>query len=275
MPATQSPRITLDNGIEIPQLGLGVYQSGAGGETERAVRWALDLGYRHVDTARIYGNEEDVGKAIRASDVPREEIFVTTKLWNSDHGEQQAVRACEGSLKRLGLDHVDLYLVHWPVAKVRRASWKGLTQLLESGKCRAIGVSNYTIRHLDEMAADGGVVPAVNQVELHPFLTQEALVARCREAGIVVEAYSPLARGKRMKHPTLARVAERAGKTPAQVLVRWSIQRGYVVIPKSVKRERIEENARVFDFVLPDDDMQRLDACNEDLRTSWDPTDAP
>ncbi|HVY47747.1 MAG TPA: aldo/keto reductase [Minicystis sp.] len=267
--------IKLNNGVEIPQVGLGVFRAAAGEETRRAVRWALEIGYRHVDTARVYGNEQDVGEAIRESGVPREEVFVTTKLWNSDHGKDKAARACEESLKRLGFDYVDLYLIHWPQEGLRRESWKALTKLLESGKCRAIGVSNYTIRHLEEVLSTSDVVPAVDQVELSPFLHQKKLLDFCEKKKIVVEAYSPLVKGKRMQHPTVVKVAQKVGKTPAQVLIRWSMQHGCVVIPKSVKKERIDENFGVFDFALDVDDMRLLDESDENLLTSWDPTYVP
>jgi methylglyoxal/glyoxal reductase len=269
------PTIKLNNGVEIPQVGLGVYEAAAGDETRRAVRTALEVGYRHVDTARIYGNESDVGAAIRESGVPREQLFVTTKLWNSDQGNAKSAAAFEGSLKRLGLEYVDLYLIHWPVQGARGDSWRELEKLLAAGKCRAIGVSNYTIRHLEELLATSDVVPAVNQVELSPFLSQKALVDFCAAKNVVVEAYSPLVKAQRMKHPTLVKVAASYQKTPAQILVRWSMQHGLVVIPKSVKKERIAENFGVFDFTIGADDMRQLDALDEGFRTSWDPTDAP
>jgi diketogulonate reductase-like aldo/keto reductase len=260
--------------VEIPRLGLGVWQTGKGCETYDAVRAALDSGYRHIDTAKIYGNEQDVGRAVRESNVPRTDIFVTTKLWNADHGYDQAKRACEKSLSALGLDYVDLYLIHWPERR-RLDSWRALVELHQTGRCRAIGVSNFTTDHLEELLHASNVVPAVNQVEIHPFLTQEGLVAFCEENGIVIEAYSPLTHGKRLGHPAVVSVARKLGKTPAQVLIRWSLQRGFVVLPKSANKSRIVENASVYDFAISPDDMQMLDQQDEDLRTCWDPTDAP
>lgn len=273
--STLSSRISLSNGMEIPVLGLGVYQSRPGEETRAAVAAALALGYRHVDTARVYGNEADVGAALAASALPREAVFVTTKLWNDDHGYDATLRACDASLRRLGVERVDLYLVHWPVPGLRRETWRAMERLLADGKARAIGVSNYTIRHLEELLASASVPPAANQVELHPFLPQPQLVAFCRKHGIQIEAYAPLVKARRMEHPVLRRVAEKHGRTPAQVLVRWSLQHGYVVIPKSIRPERIRENADVFGFALDADDLAAMDALDEGFRTSWDPTDVP
>ena len=267
----------LNNGVEIPILGLGVYQSRAGTETRDAVRFALEVGYRHIDTARIYGNEKDVGAAVRASGIPRSEIFVTTKLWNSDHGYDNAIRACNDSLKRLGLDYIDLYLVHWPVEKSRLESWRALETLLAEGICRAIGVSNYMVRHLNELLAHCKVVPAVNQIEMNPYIYQHFLdvVKMCRKEGVVVEAYSPLTKAQRLKDPRLIKIAEKYHKSAAQILIRWALQHEFVVIPKSAKAERIRENADVFDFNISDDEMAELDSFNEDLVTGWDPTHAP
>lgn len=273
--STLSSRISLSNGVEIPVLGLGVYQSRPGEETRAAVAAALALGYRHVDTARVYGNEADVGAALAASALPRDAVFVTTKLWNDDHGYDATLRACDASLRRLGVERVDLYLVHWPVPGLRRETWRAMERLLADGKARAIGVSNYTIRHLDELLASASVPPAANQVELHPFLPQPQLVAFCRKHGIQIEAYAPLVKARRMEHPVLRRVAEKHGRTPAQILVRWSLQHGYVVIPKSIRPERIRENADVFGFALDADDLAAMDALDEGFRTSWDPTDVP
>ncbi len=276
MNLTITSRATLANGVQIPYLGLGVFKADPGGEARMAVRRALEIGYRHVDTAAIYHNEADVGAAIRDSSIPREDIFVTTKLWNRDHGRDRAIRACRDSLGRLGLDYVDLYLVHWPVKGVRRDTWRGMVTLLRDGLCRAIGVSNYTVRHLAELLDDDHeVVPAVNQVEFNPFLYQRELLAFCRERGIQLEAYSPLARGKKLDHPVLRDVAARYAVTPAQVMIRWALQHDLVVIPKSVNPDRLAENAGVFGFSIGADDMARLDALDEGLRLSWDPSDAP
>ena len=268
-------RIRLNDGVEIPRLGLGVYQAPAGPIARAAVRAALDVGYRLVDTARIYGNEEDVGLAIRESGLPREDVFVTTKLWNSDHGHEAALRACEGSLQRLGLDYVDLYLIHWPVPGRREETWEALVRLRREGKCRSIGVSNYTIQHLEELLDRSGVAPAVNQVEFSPFTYQRELLEFCRRRGIRLEAYSPLTKGQRLGDPRLTSLAVRYRKSPAQILIRWCLQHDLVVIPKSTRPERIRENAAVFDFEIAPQDMAALDAFDERLRTGWDPTGAP
>jgi len=267
--------VKLNNDVRMPILGLGVYQSPPGGVTRNAVNFALRIGYRHVDTARIYGNEADVGEAVRESGVPREDLFVTTKLWNSDQGYDSTLRAFEGSLKRLGLDYLDLYLVHFPVPDVRKETWRAMETLLQKERCRAIGVSNFTIRHLEELIEESHVTPSVNQVEFHPFLYQKELLKYCQNRGIQVEAYSPLARGERLKHPRIISLATKYSKTPAQLMIRWGIEHGLVVIPKSTREERIRENSQVFDFDISDDDMRSLDSLNQDLRLNWDPTNVP
>jgi diketogulonate reductase-like aldo/keto reductase len=265
--------LPLATGARIPQVGLGVYQSPRGAPTRDAVVTALRLGYRHIDTARIYENEADVGEGLRASGVPREQVFVTTKLWNSDQGYDSALRAFDGSLKRLGLDYVDLYLIHWPVAGKRADSWRALEHLLAEKRARAIGVSNYMKPHLEELFSHAKVTPAVNQIELTPFLQRRETVELCHAKGIVVEAYSPLTRGKRLGHPVIVDVARKVGRTPAQVLLRWGIQKGVVVLPKSIHEARIAENAALFDFALDADAMGHLDALEEGLATGWDPSD--
>jgi diketogulonate reductase-like aldo/keto reductase len=272
---TIQSRTKLNNGVEIPVLGLGVYQSPPGQATQNAVKWALEYGYRHVDTARIYGNEKDVGLGLRESRVPREDVFITTKLWNSDHGYEPALRACEESLRRLGLSYVDLYLIHWPEPGARGETWKAMVKLHNDGKCRAIGVSNYTIRHLKELLDGSDVVPAVNQVEFHPFLYQKELLDFCRANKVQLEAYSPLTRAERLHHPKVLATAARHKRSPAQVLIRWSLQHGLVAIPKSTRRERILENSLVFDFSLSKEEMETLNSLNEGYRTSWDPTGMP
>ncbi len=274
-------RIPLKHGtttaVEIPVFGLGTYRSPRGQGTRDAVLQALELGYRHVDTARAYGNEKDVGAAIRESGVPREEVFITTKLWNEDHGFARALGALDESLARLGLDYVDLYLIHWPVRGLREESWRALEALLAEGKTRAIGVSNYMLHHLEELLRLEAMLPAVNQIELSPYNLQsrQQVVSFCREHDIVLEAYSPLTKGQKLKDPELVKLATKYGRSPAQILIRWSLQRGFVVLPKSAKPERIEENAHVFDFELDEADMVALDALDEALATGWDPTDAP
>ncbi len=275
MQATVEPVAKLNNGVVIPRLGLGVYQSPPGQLTQRAVEYALKIGYRHIDTARIYNNETDVGTALRKSGIKREDVFITTKLWNSDHGYETAIKACDDSLKRLGLKYLDLYLIHWPVPEIRNESWTALTKLLKDGKCRSIGVSNYTIQHLTELLEDADVVPMVNQVEFSPFLYQKQLLEYCEKSKIQVEAYSPLTQGAKLNHPTIQQIAKKHSKTPAQVLIRWSLQHNLVTIPKSVREERIRENSQVFDYNLTSEDMRILDSLDENFRNSWDPTNAP
>jgi diketogulonate reductase-like aldo/keto reductase len=264
--------LPLRGGGAIPRLGLGVFQIPPGDATRAAVASALEVGYRHVDTAAIYGNESDVGAAIRASGLPSGSVWVTTKLANADQGAETARRAFETSLARLGFGAVDLYLLHWPQDR-RLESWRILEQLHAEGLARSIGVSNFLVRHLDELLAHASVPPAVNQIELSPFLyrSREDTVLRCAEEGIAVEAYSPLTKGRRLHDTTVGAIAEEVGRTPAQVLIRWSLQRGFVVLPRSSNPARIAENAAVFDFRLDDGQMARLDALDEGLKTGWDP----
>lgn len=262
----------LNNGVEMPMLGIGVWQMAAGKETLDALGFAFEVGYRHVDTAKLYGNEREVGQAVRASGIPREDIFVTTKLWNTDHGFKKALAAFDRSLASLGLDYVDLYLIHWPETGLRGDSWRALEKIYDEGKVRAIGVSNYTIRHLQEVLDAGSVVPAVNQVEFHPWLYQKDLLDYCRNKGILLEAYSPLTKGKMLKDRELGKVAKRYGRSHAQILIRWVLQHDMVVIPKSSNRKRIRENAETFDLELSGEDMSLLDSFNRDLHVTWDPT---
>ena len=262
-------RSTLNNGVQIPQVGLGVWQ--AGGHTKKAVAAALAAGYRHVDTAAVYGNEAPVGAALAESGIAREEIFVTTKLWNADHGYDKALKAFEQSAKRLKLEYVDLYLVHWPVPGLRLETWRAFEQLYADKRVRAIGVSNFMAPHIAELKGNAHVLPAVNQIELTPFLQRTETVALCRELGITLEAYSPLTRGQRLGHPVVTSVAARVGRSPAQVLLRWGIQHDFVVLPKSVTPARIAENAALFDFELDAASMKELDALEENLVTGWNP----
>jgi len=275
MALTLGSRVTLHDGNTMPVLGLGMWQAGSGKQTRKAVATALEIGYRLFDTAKLYGNESDLGTAIRESGIPREEIFVMTKLWNNDQGYESGLRAFEKSRRELGLDYVDLYLIHWPVPGLRQESWKALLKIRDEGLARSIGVSNYTIRHLEELLRATPAPPAVNQVEFHPFLYQKELLEFCVSKKIQLEAYSPLTRGHRLDHPVIAQIAARHGRTPAQVLIRWSLQHGLVVIPKSIRPERIRENAAVFDFELNADDMKRLDSLDESSHVAWDPEDLP
>jgi diketogulonate reductase-like aldo/keto reductase len=265
--------LTLNNGVDIPRLGLGVFRSRPGRETRDAVRAALELGYRHVDTAAAYGNEADVGAALRETDVPRAEVFVTTKLWNSDMGYHSAHDAFRRSLARLGLEYVDLYLLHWPVPGRRLEAWRALEELQRDGLARAIGVSNFMVRHLEELLAHATVPPQVDQVELSPFLAQAELRKFCADHDVLVEAYSPLTRGVRLDDPALNRVARRLGRTPAQILLRWALEKDLVVLPKSVHADRIRENAALFDFALGPGDTAALDKLDEDFHVAWDPTE--
>ena len=268
----RGPMVALNDGRSIPQLGLGVFQLGRGRETQQAVETALSSGYRHIDTASIYGNEGDVGRALRSSGLPRGDVWVTTKLWNSDHGGDRPRRALRTSLERLGLDYVDLYLIHWPTHE-RLETWRLFEQFKEEGLARSIGVSNFLDHHLDELAPRAHVVPAVNQIEMSPFLYRSRLatVTRTLDMEIAVEAYSPLTKGRRLDHPLLERVASAHGKSPAQVLIRWCIDKGFVVIPRSSRPERVRENAAVFDFRLSEQELTELDGLDEGLTTGWNP----
>lgn len=270
---THVPNVELNDGRSMPQLGFGVYKVPAD-ETAVAVRTAIDAGYRSIDTAALYGNEEGVGRAIAESDVPREDLFVTTKLWNDRHGHDSALAAFDESIAKLGLGHVDLYLIHWPLPSrdLYVETWRAFERLRDEGRARSIGVSNFTEAHLDRLAAETGSVPAVNQVELHPLLTQAPLRAYHAEHGIATEAWAPLARGRELlADPVLVGLAEAYDRSPAQVVLRWHLQLGNVVIPKSVTPARVRQNIDVFDFTLSDDDMVRIDALHADHRTGGHP----
>lgn len=270
---TLDTTLDLNHGGPMPLFGLGTFRSPAGRETRQAVEWALEAGYRLIDTAALYGNEADVGAAVRESGLTRDKVFVTTKLHKDDHGYDAALRGFDASLDRLGLDHVDLYLIHWPESSRRQKSWEALERVLEEGRARAIGVSNYMVHHLEEVLERGDVVPAVNQIELHPFnyRSRRDVVEVCRDRGIAVEGYSPLTKTQKLDDPAVVEIADAVGRTPAQVLIRWSLQHWFVTIPKSTNRNRIRENADVFDFELDAAAMDRLDDLDEDFLTSWDP----
>lgn len=261
----------LHNGVQMPWVGLGVYKVKEGEEVKNAVRTALEIGYRHIDTAAFYENEEGVGQAIRESGIPREQVFVTTKVWNTDQGYETTLKAFDTSLKKLGFDYVDLYLVHWPVKGKYKETYKALEKLYKDGYVRAIGVSNFQIHHLQDVLADCEIKPMVNQVEYHPRLTQKELHAFCRENGIQLEAWSPLMRGEILNEPTIVEIGKKYGKTPAQVVLRWDLQNGVVTIPKSVTPTRIKENADLFDFSLTDEEMKQIDALNLNKRIGADP----
>jgi len=258
--------VKLNNGVEIPWVGLGVFKSPPGKVTEQAVRWALEIGYRHVDTAAYYQNESDVGRALKDSRVPRETVFVTTKVWNNDQGFQNTLKAFDRSRKNLGLDVVDLYLIHWPVEGKFLDTWKALERIYAEGKARAIGVSNFLVHHLESIMKASSIVPSVNQVEFHPFLVQKDLLEFDGRSGVRHEAWSPLTRGRSLDNPVIAGIAAKYERTPAQVLLRWDLQLGVVTIPKSIHRERILENSRVFDFQLEQADVQRIMALDAEAR---------
>ncbi|KAI5687963.1 Aldo [Leishmania braziliensis] len=274
--------VTLSNGVNMPQFGLGVWQSPAGEATENAVKWALQAGYRHIDTAAIYKNEESVGAGLRASGVPREEVFITTKLWNTEHGYESTLAAFEESRKRLGVQYIDLYLIHWPrgnaillkEGKKYLDSWRAFEKLYAEKKVRAIGVSNFNIHHLEDVLAMCSVPPMVNQVELHPLNNQAELRAFCNAKGIKVEAWSPLGQGNLVTHPLLIAIGEKYKKTAAQVMLRWDIQHDLITIPKSVHKDRVEENANIFDFELSAEDMANIDALNSNVRYGPNPDEA-
>jgi len=272
-PRDLSDRAAFSDGGSIPRLGLGVYLSPSGKATVETVQAALRLGYRHIDTAAAYGNEAEVGQGLRASGVDRNDVFVTTKLWNDDQGYDRALRAFDRSTKLLKLDYLDLYLIHWPVPGLRLESWRALVRLREEGRVRSIGVSNFLVPHLEELIARFPVKPVINQVELHPFLTQDALFPFCERHGILIEAYSPLTKGVKLGDPAVNSVAAKHGKSPAQILIRWSLETADVSIPKTNRAERLRENIEVFDFSLDAEDHARLGALNENLYTGWDPRD--
>lgn len=269
---TQVPKIPIRGGIEIPQLGFGVFQVPPK-DTAEVTALALQAGYRHIDTAAAYGNEAGVGQALRASGLDRDEVFITTKCFNDDQGYEPALKAAQASLERLELEYVDLYLIHWPVPLHDKYvdTWEAFIELQAQDKTRAIGVSNFQPRHLERIISETGVKPALNQVELHPRLQQSELRAVHKELGIVTEAWSPLAQGGVLKDPTIVAIAEAHEKTPAQVVIRWHVQLGNVVIPKSVTPERIVENFEVFDFELSDDEMAAIEGLDAGERTGPDP----
>jgi len=266
------PTVTLNNGVEIPQLGFGVFQI-PDDETTAAVSAALEAGYRSIDTAAVYGNEAGVGAALAASGIAREELFVTTKLWNADQGYDAALGAFDASLAKLGLEYIDLYLIHWPTPArdLYRESWQAIEKLVADGRIRAAGVSNFQPAHLRRLLEGTSLVPAVNQIELHPGLQQGELRALHANLGIVTEAWSPLAQGAVLAEPALTEIAERHGKSPAQVVLRWHLQLGNVVIPKSVTPARIHDNIDVFDFALGDEELTAIAALDRGLRTGPDP----
>ncbi len=261
----------LNNGVQMPWLGFGVFKVQKGEEVEKSVTWALETGYRSIDTATIYGNERGVGKALRESGIPREEIFLTTKVWNADQREKRTLAAFEESLERLDTDYVDLYLIHWPVKGYYRETWKVMEEIYHSGRAKTVGVSNFLVHHLQDILKESNLVPAVNQVEFHPCLVQPELLNFCKEHKIQLEAWSPLMRGEILSVPEVNTLAEKYQKTSVQIVLRWDLQHEVVTIPKSVHKDRIEANTHIFDFELSDEEMTLLDALDADRRIGPDP----
>ncbi|HET9690526.1 MAG TPA: aldo/keto reductase [Acidimicrobiales bacterium] len=267
------PRITLNDGVEIPQFGFGVFQIKPA-DTAAAVGTALEAGYRHIDTAEMYGNEREVGEAVRRSGLPRHEVFVTSKLNNAFHARDDALRAFDATMAALGFEQLDLFLVHWPLPTIGIdyvETWRAMEEIAATGRVRAIGVSNFQQSHLQRLFDETDVVPAVNQIEVHPYLTQEPLRRFCADHGIAVEAWSPIAQGKVLGDEAITEVARQVGRSAAQVVLRWHVQRGDIVFPKSTTPERIRENIDIFDFSLDDEQMAVIDHCNRDERTGPDP----
>lgn len=268
---TLNSTIKLNNGVKIPILGFGTYQATSNKVTETAALRALEVGYRSIDTAAMYNNEKYVGRAVKQSGIPREEIFITTKVWFTDLGYEAAIKSCEKSLKKLEMDYVDLLLIHWPVGDKLLEAWEAFEKLLEEGKTRSIGVSNFKISHLEEILKKSSTVPVLNQVEFHPFLYQKKLLDFCHQNKIELEAYSPLTQAKKLNDPDLVTIAKKYSKNTAQILIRWGLQHGLILIPKSSNADRIKQNGEVFDFSISSEDMESLDALNQDLRIGWYP----
>jgi methylglyoxal/glyoxal reductase len=263
--------VTLHNGLQMPIFGLGVFLSKEGPEVENAVRFALDAGYIHIDTAAIYGNERGVGKAIRESGIPRDQVFITSKVWNADQGYESTLMAFEKSLEKLETGYLDLYLIHWPKGELSVGTWKAMEEIYASGRARAIGVSNFLVHHLEDLLPHCNVVPMVNQVEFHPYLQQPALQQFCSENKIQFEAWSPIMKGRVNDIPVLQALGVKYGKTPVQITLRWEVQKQIVTIPKSVKAERITSNAQIFDFELSEEDMAKIDRLDKHQRVGADP----
>ncbi|MGE6256642.1 aldo/keto reductase [Heyndrickxia sporothermodurans] len=266
---------TLNNGVKMPWLGLGVFKVEDGNEVINSVKAAIKNGYRSIDTAAVYDNETGVGigiqEGLKEAGISREDLFVTSKVWNSDFGYETTLAAFDTSLKKLGLDYLDLYLIHWPVEGKYKDTWRALETLYKDGKIKAIGVSNFQIHHLEDLIKDAEIKPMINQVEYHPLLSQKELLAYCKDKGIQLEAWSPLAQGQLLDHPVLQEIASKYNKSIAQVILRWDLQNGVVTIPKSIKEHRIIENATIFDFELSSDDMERIDSLNQNHRVGPDP----
>ena len=262
---------TLNNGVQMPYFGLGVYLSKDGQEVTNAVKWAVEAGYRHIDTASVYKNEEGVGEGIKQSGIAREDLFVVSKVWNADQGYDTTLKAFDASLGRLDMDYLDLYLIHWPVEGKYKETWKALEAIYKEGRVKAIGVSNFMQHHLEDVLNGANVVPMVNQMEFHPFLVQQELIDFCTKNTIQYEAWSPMMQGRIFEMQEFKELSEKYGKTAAQIVLRWDLQKGVVTIPKSSKKERIVANANIFDFHLEEEDVKLLDAMHRGQRFGPDP----
>lgn len=271
MPTSIKDTVTLSNGVQMPWFGLGVYKVEEGQEVITSVKAALENGYIHIDTAAMYQNEKGVGQAIRESGIPREELFITSKVWNDDQGYESTLKAYETSLSNLEMDYLDLYLIHWPVREKFKDTWKAMEKLYKEGRVRAIGVSNFHVHHLEELLKDAEIKPMVDQIEYHPHLAQLELHEFCKKEGIQLEAWSPLKRGTLLEEPTLVEIGKKYGKSAAQVILRWDLQNEVITIPKSIKPHRIIENANIYDFKLSQEDMERINALNKNERIGSNP----
>ena len=267
--------VRLNNGSRMPMLGLGCVSTDTGSETQRAVEAALEAGYRMIDTASVYENESEVGHALRSMSMPRQDVFLSTKVWNSDQGYDETLRAFDRSLQLLKVDYVDLYSLHWPLIRLRMESWRAIRRLVSEGRCKAAGVCNYAIRHLKELWTEAREAPVVNQVEFNPYLNQHRLLEWCRQYNIQLVTHSPLARGIRRKDRNVREIADRYGKSPGQILIRWALQRGVGVLTRATDPTTIRDHADVFDFEISLRDTDTLDNLNENLRVGWDPTKSP
>ena len=269
------PNITLNKGVKIPQVGLGTWMIKDEKECRQAVKWAIEAGYRHFDTAQIYENEEFVGEALRGSGVTRKDLFITTKIWNDNQWWDDLIPSLDESLGKLQTDYIDLLLLHFPVTETRGPAWRKMEEAFKFGKAKSIGVSNYTVKHLEELQGQCEVRPTVNQVELHVFLQQPELAAYCEKNKIAIEAYSPLAHGYGLDDPVLQSIAKRHTKSAAQIMLRWCLQQGWIILPKSVHKDRIADNLKVLDFELDSEDLLKIKGLDKNYRTCWDPTHVP
>ncbi|MGD8778485.1 MAG: aldo/keto reductase [Ignavibacteria bacterium] len=266
-----SGKVKLNNGVEMPYFGLGVFQVEDGSQVINAINYALEAGYRHIDTASFYGNEKGVGEAVRNSSIPREEIFVTSKVWNSDQGYDSTLKAFDITMKKFGFDYLDLYLIHWPVKSKYKDTWKAFESIYKEGRVKAIGISNFLEHQIEDLLQAAEIVPMVNQMEFHPYLVQQDLIDYCYSKNIRYEAWSPLMQGMILSDEVLTQLAEKYNKTTAQIVLRWNLQKGVVTIPKSVKKERIFSNSRIFDFELTQEDVRIIDALDKNKRIGPDP----